>query len=197
MPLSAPPQPPYARERQCSLFWSTFKLRNTKVLSSNPSSQGLVGPVLRWGEVLLLDHVGLEGFLLSLGLLEACKRLEKGASPVCLLGPGWEGMRSTLGSTVGHGQGPGCVQCHETPRVRCPGTARGGLGVCCVSGAGWPWGALLRAQNQGLGRVSKSRALNAARPKQEVGSRPEDTARRSGVLLSFSARLVDAAHAGT
>lgn len=72
------PPAPCAWERQCSLFWSTFKLRNTKVLSSDPSSQGLVRPVLWWGEVLLPDHVGLEGFLLFLGLLKACKRLEKG-----------------------------------------------------------------------------------------------------------------------
>lgn len=35
--------------------------------------------MLGWGEVPLLDHVGLEGFLLSLGLLKACKRVEKGA----------------------------------------------------------------------------------------------------------------------
>ena len=34
--------------------------------------------MLWWGEVLLPDHVGLEGFLLFLGLLKACKRLEKG-----------------------------------------------------------------------------------------------------------------------
>ena len=49
------------------------------MLCSDSSSQGLVGLGLWWGEVPLPDHVGLEGCLMSLGLLEACKRLEKGA----------------------------------------------------------------------------------------------------------------------
>lgn len=47
------------------------------MLGSSLLSQGLVGPGLQWGEVPLADHVGLEDFLQSLGLLEACKKFEK------------------------------------------------------------------------------------------------------------------------
>lgn len=123
----------------------------------------------------------------------------RGPSLICLLVPGWEGMRSTLGCTIGHAQGLGCVQCHETHRVRCPGTARDGLGVCCVSGVGWPWGALLRAQNQGLGQMSKSRAPNAAHPKWGVGSRQWPEGHNTqvwGLAVPFCTSHVDAARGG-
>lgn len=111
VPLSAT-QPPYAQESQCSLFWSSFKLRNTKVLSSNLSSQGLAWPGLWGGEVPLSDHVGLEDFLISLGLLEACKRVEKGTKSHL---PAWIWLgRHKEHPWVHHWQGPGCVQCRET-----------------------------------------------------------------------------------